>query len=62
MENEPILAIMFADEAKLHAFMFWLQDQGIADYYGWIRIVMPAHEVETFKFNFATKVINTTED
>ncbi len=54
------LSIIFDDPAKARAFMLWLQDQGEQDYYGWVRIVSPKQEVETFDYDQDNLQIITT--
>lgn len=55
------VVIVFANRAKAQAFMSWLDTQGEQDYYGWIRIVNPKQEVETFEYDYNHQVINTIE-
>lgn len=54
------VSIIFDTPEKARAFMLWLESQGEQDYYGWIRIVMPQHEVDTFEYDHNHRIIQTS--
>ena len=53
------VSIIFDSPDKARAFMLWLEEVGEQDYYGWIRIVAPQDEVETFEYDHNHRIIKT---